>query len=120
MSPGVNPPVLDSVVFVNDQPPVITFGPENPLSSVTLSCTVTNSGSFEWQWKHSGSPVDTSRSQTWIADATRTSVLVVDRLRYSDSGTYTCEVRHSTSATPYSNNHDLNLNGGFIILVSAL
>ena len=108
--------MLDSVVFVSDQSPETTLGPENPQTSVTLSCTVANSGSFEWQWEHNGSPVDTSRSQMWIADATRTSILVVDRLSYSDSGTYTCEVQHSTSDMPYSNNHDLNLNGGFIVL----
>ena len=108
-------------MFVNYQSPETTLGPENPQSSVTLSCTVANSGTFKWQWKYNGSLVDTSRSQMWIADATRTNILVVDRLRYSDSGTYTCDVQHSTSATtPYSNNSILNLNGEFIFLTSVL
>ena len=109
---GANP-VLDPVIFLDGTLSEMTLGSDNPQPSVSLSCTVTNSGSFEWQWKKNGSPVDTSRSQIWIADATRTSILVVDRLRYTDSGTYTCDVQHSTtiSTAIYSRNISLTLEG---------
>ena len=35
------------------------------------------------------------RSQILIGDATRTSILTISQLRYSDVGNYTCQVKHS-------------------------
>ena len=35
------------------------------------------------------------RSQILIGDATRTSILTINKLRYSDAGNYTCIAKHS-------------------------
>ena len=85
---------MDTIVF-QDSPPVnVTLGPDNLQSSVNLSCTVVNAGSFEWQWQYNENVLDLpDRSQILIGDATRTSILTINKLRYTDTGNYSCIVR---------------------------
>ncbi len=81
----------------------MTIGPSNPLSSVTISCTVLNSGSFEWSWFYNQNPLTSiDRYLILTADATRTSVLKIGNSRYSDSGNYTCRASHKLDNMTYS------------------
>ena len=97
-----------------DSPSQVSLGPDNPQSSVSISCTLVNSGSFEWMWEYEGSDVPVDRSEVWIANATRTSILVINELRYIDSGNYTCSAKHTTDNTYYNISTRLNLNGKLI------
>ena len=94
-----------------DSPSQVSLGPDNPQSSVSISCTLVNSGSFEWMWEYEGSDIPVDRSEVWIADATRTSILVINELRYTDSGNYTCSAKHTTDNTYYNRSVELILKG---------
>ena len=85
------------------------IGPNNLQSSVNISCTVVNDGSFEWQWQYNESIPD--RSQILIGDATRTSILTISKLRYSDTGNYSCIVRHLQGTVNYIRLIKLELTG---------
>ena len=101
-------------MFQDSSPSQVSFGPDDPQSSVSISCTLVNSGSFEWMWEYEGSDIPVNRSEVWIADATRTSILVINELRYTDSGNYTCSAKHTTDNTYYNISTQLNLNGKLI------
>ena len=86
---------MDLIVFQGSPSLTVTLGPDNLQSSVNLSYTVVNVGSFKWEWRYNGNMLDLSgRSQILIGDATRTSILTINKLRYTDTGNYTCIVRH--------------------------
>ena len=105
-------PSLDTIDFQNDFLLTLTFGPDNLLSSVNFSCTVVNAGSFEWQWKYNGNMLGFSGlSQILIGDATRTSILIISQLRYTDPGIYTCQAKHSFSSVNAIRIIDLHLAG---------
>ena len=87
---------MDTIVFQGGTSLTVTLGPDNLQSSVNLSCTVVNVGSFEWQWQYNESMLDLpGRSHILIGDATRTSILTINKLRYTDTGSYSCVVKHS-------------------------
>ena len=86
---------MEPIVFQDGSSLTVTLGPDNLQSSVNLSCTVVNVGSFEWQWQHNRNVLDLpGHSQILIGDATRTSILTINQLRPTDAGNYTCTVRH--------------------------
>ena len=76
----------------------LQYGSSNVQSSVELSCTVINEGSFTFSWMGpNGAISNTDRTKLFLADTSRTSILTISRLNLSDSGNYTCmsSYRHS-------------------------
>ena len=106
--------VLDPITFENGLYSIVSLGPERVQSNVSLSCTVINSGSFEWVWEYEGSELPTVGGcyQIWTADATRTSILEISGLRYTDSGNYTCRVRQQENTIQYSRTIQLRVIEG--------
>ena len=51
------------------------------------------------------------RSQILIEDATRTSILTINQLRYIDTGNYTCQAKHSISSANETRKIELHLAG---------
>ena len=103
---------MDAIVFQGGSSLNVTLGPDNLQSSVNISCTVVNYGSFEWQWQYNESILDLpDRSQILIGDATRTSILTINKLRYNDTGNYSCIVRHLQKTVNYIRLIKLELTG---------
>ena len=103
---------MDPIVFQDGPSLTMTLGPDNIQSSVNISCTVVNFGSFEWQWQYNESIMNLpDRSQILIGDATRTSILTINKLRYSDTGNYSCQAKHSTSSINETRKIQLYLTG---------
>ena len=63
-----------------------TLSPETVQSSLPLTCTVTNNGTFRWSWSGPG----VNKAVTKLTDTTRTSVLIVSNISSNDAGVYTC------------------------------
>ena len=88
-------PVFEPVAFQGGQSETVKLGPNSLQSSIRLSCTVAVSGSFQWTWEHNGdSLLSSERYQILTGDATRSSILVINKLNYTDEGTYSCVVNH--------------------------
>ena len=103
---------MDTIVFQDGPLLTVTIGPDNLQSSVNLSCTMVSNGSFEWQWQYNENVLDLpDRSQILIGDATRTSILTINKLRYTDTGNYTCIVRHLHGTVNYIRLTKLELTG---------
>ena len=94
----------------------MSLGPNNPQSSVRLSCTVTVSGLFQWSWQHNGnSLLSSDRYQILTGDATRSSILVINKLSYTDEGTYSCAVNHDSQTASHVRNVELQLQSKHFI-----
>ena len=81
---------------------------------MTINCTVSSSGLFEWQWSRNGSMLlnnTISRFSLFTADGTRTSILQITELRVSDAMEYTCEVRRRRSGEKMTRTWTLSLPG---------
>ena len=74
-------------VFVDSEPRKISLDTDPVVSTVNLSCTVVNKGSFSWQWSFEGAPFT---PQT-LSDATRTSTITVSSLSAGSAGRYQCQ-----------------------------
>ena len=62
--------------------------------TITLNCTVSSSGLFEWQWRQNGNIISNNGKFSLLtADGTRTSILQITGLNVSDAAVYTCEAR---------------------------
>ena len=106
----------------------VRFGPSTVQSSLQLSCIVTNNGTFSWSW--SGPAVDKHKTQTLLADTSRTSILLISGVSADDNGIYTCTVQYSNAiqipggqniiAHTNSSNINLTLNGKIIISIIML
>ena len=105
---NVNPA---EIIFQDGQSETVSLGPNNPQSSVRLSCTVTVSGLFQWSWQHNGNSLSSDRYQILTGDATRSSILVINKLSYTDEGTYSCAVNHTSQPGINSQNFTLRLLG---------
>uniref|UniRef100_A0A1X7VDF7 Ig-like domain-containing protein n=1 Tax=Amphimedon queenslandica TaxID=400682 RepID=A0A1X7VDF7_AMPQE len=94
-------------------------------SSLSLSCTVDNNGTFHWSW--SGPAV--TNGVIRLSDTTRTSTLTISNVSYSDAGNYTCTASYlafgDTVGNPFNsikpempttNNIHLILNGSVFTL----
>ena len=78
------------------------------MSTVVLNCTVSMSGSFEWQWKQNeGMIINDTKFLIYTADGNRTSKLVISKLSIKDSASYTCEVKHNDGLTVASRTQEL-------------
>ena len=65
---------------------------------LVLTCTVSNQGSFSWLWKQNDTVINSdTKFQTFTADGTRTSKLIISQLNFMDGATYTCDVSHQSS-----------------------
>ena len=73
--------------FVDSEPREIFLGPDPVVSTVNLSCTVVNKGSFSWQWSIEGAPF----TPHTLSDATRTSTITVSSLSAGSAGRYQCQ-----------------------------
>ena len=103
---------MDTIVFQDGTSLTVTLGPDILQSSVNLSCTVVNVGSFEWKWQHNETMLDLpGRSQILIGYATRTSILTINKLRYTDTGNYSCIVKHSLGTVTNTTLIKLELRG---------
>ena len=72
--------------------------------NVTITCTVSISGVFRWQWMQNGTLISNNdKFHIFTADGSRTSKLQLTGLSVSDAASYSCGVRHrqSTSQTTY-------------------
>ena len=98
---------MENIILNNGGYSILTLGLGNIQSSISLNCTVINNGSFEWQWEHNGVPVT---DQVFIEDATRTSILNIDQLSYSNEGNYTCTA-DSTGGSSSQKRVNLSLTG---------
>ena len=105
-------PVFEPVTFQGGQSETVSLGPDSTQSSVRLSCTVTVSGSFQWTWQHNGdSLLSSERYQILTGDATRSSILVINKLNYTDEGTYSCVVNRVSQTEATSKTFTLQLLG---------
>ena len=59
-------------------------------SSLNLSCTVVNNGTFHWAW--TGPGVNNAVFQQTAT--TRTSILMLSNISAADAGNYTCSVSY--------------------------
>ena len=107
---------MEDIIFKDGNYSIVTLGPDNIQSSISLNCTVINNGSFEWQWEHNGVPVT---DQVFIEDATRTSILNIDQLSHSNEGNYTCTANNSAGSSALKA-VNLTLTGIAFICVSIL
>lgn len=74
--------------------PTTEFLTTKPL---TLTCTVSNEGSFVWRWRRGPvTIVESSKTSLLTADGTRTSILIINQLDFDDAGTYLCEATFSS------------------------
>ena len=65
---------------------------------IVFTCTVSNQGSFSWLWKQNDTVINSdTKFQTFTADGTRTSKLIISQLNFMDGATYTCDVSHQSS-----------------------
>ena len=79
---------------------------------ITLNCTVSSSGLFEWQWSQDGSMLsNNSRFSLFTADGTRTSILQITELSVSNATEYTCEVRRRRGGGKMTRSQTLSLPG---------
>ena len=110
--PGVvmfQTPAVDQIV----QPSAEVFASQTP--SLTLTCTVSHQGSYEWRWKRGNVILNgTSTHQQYeilSADGTRTSKLVLKQLNFLDADIYTCEATYSFPVSFRSRIFDLQFPG---------
>ena len=103
---------MDTIIFQDGPSLNVTLGPDNLQSLVNLSCTVVTTGSFEWQWQYNESIMNLlDRSQILIGDATRTSILTINKLRYTDAGNYTCIAKYLLGTANNTRVAELELTG---------
>ncbi|XP_003387055.2 PREDICTED: uncharacterized protein LOC100639991 [Amphimedon queenslandica] len=79
---------MEDIAFKDGSISVVTLGPDNIESSISINCTILNNGSFHWNWLFNNTIPITD--ELFIEDATRTSILYINGLSYSNEGNYTC------------------------------
>ena len=105
-------PVPGLIHFQNGISSIVSLGPENPQTTVSILCTIIESGSFEWTWEHESIQLATDdRFQVQMADASRTSILLINNPRHIDYGSYTCMAKHTAGSIYYNRTNELKLNG---------
>ena len=80
---------MDPITFLRSPSfePLVPPGPDSVVSAASLSCTVANQGSFQWEWIL---PPDINFTQLWLADGNRTSIVQISQISAANTGEYTC------------------------------
>ncbi len=101
-----------AIQFLNPDQTVVYGRNGNIPTSVELSCTVANNGSFFITWTGpNGTMLDGASTQIYTADLSRTSILRISDVGLADNGTYTCEAMYTHDSTSSTTNVTLNLDG---------
>ena len=94
----VNLPVGSETITLQEGDSTMQFGPDNVVSTLTLSCTVTNEGLFRIQWVLPDTT--TIVNSTSVADGSRTGILQVSRLSGAGEMDYQCQARYAPEGLP--------------------
>ena len=88
------PPGETQITFKHPQSDNLMIIPTVTIARyITINCTVSSSGLFEWQWRQNETVLSNNiRFSLFTADGTRTSILRIAGLNVSDAANYTCEV----------------------------
>ena len=76
---------------------MIQIPADDVMSTLNLSCTVTNEGLFQFQWTL---PDMTTIDSTWVADGSRTGILQVSGLRGNGEAEYVCQASYVPDGLP--------------------
>ena len=93
------PPPQPPIIFTQDQMTMVRT--TNLVSTVMLTCSVTNEAAFEWSWTGPNGALISSSSSVFVADLTRTSVLQISSLSLSDAGSYNCTTAFLIGNLPF-------------------
>ena len=97
---------MQSISFLTPEMYMTTIVPKTEFlttKSLILTCTVSIQGSFKWHWKNgSTNIVESATNSLFTVDGTRTSILKISQLNFSDSGLYLCEASFSGVTDTYS------------------
>jgi hypothetical protein len=89
------------------------------VDKLTINCTVSSSGLFEWQWKQNGSMIsNNAKFSLFTADGTRTSILQITGLNVSDAAEYTCVVRRRSGGENMTRTQILSFSGMITLMHS--
>ena len=81
---------------------------------LTLTCTVSLEGSFEWRWRRGIVKLSTTNKTTILsADGTRTSKLFISDLTFEDAGIYACEATFANVFAYETRRHNIQFLGKF-------
>ena len=98
-----------SITFITPEAKTTTIKSLSKSKLLTLTCTVSMQGSFEWRWKfRSANVTESPFISLWKADGTRTSILNIHNFFCDYAGTYICEVRFSGVTEVYSRMFDVS------------
>ena len=98
-SAAVSPP-QPPIIFTQDQVTVVQHNATDLVSSVRLTCSVTNDAAFEWSW--TGPNGAMISSSVFTADLTRSTALQITSLSLSDAGSYTCTAAFLTANVAFT------------------
>ena len=99
-SAAVSPP-QPPIIFTQDQVTVVHHNATDLVSTVRLTCSVTNDAAFEWSWTGPNGAMISSSSSVFVADLTRTSALHISSLSLSDAGSYNCTTAFLIGNVPF-------------------
>ncbi|XP_019854067.1 PREDICTED: uncharacterized protein LOC100637799 isoform X2 [Amphimedon queenslandica] len=83
-------PIPFSAVPIIFKSPNETLQLDTVQSSLNLSCTVVNNGTFNWTWTGPG----VNNGVIKVADTTRTSILMLSSISAANAGNYTCSASY--------------------------
>ena len=100
---------MQSISFLTPEMYMTTIA-SNTTTPLTLTCTVSIQGSFEWHWKYRSVYVtDLPSTRLWKADGSRTSILNIQPMFCDNAGTYICEARFSGVTDVYSRMFNISI-----------
>ncbi|XP_019852938.1 PREDICTED: cell surface glycoprotein MUC18-like [Amphimedon queenslandica] len=98
---------MEDIVFKDGSISVVTLGPDNIESSISINCTVLNNGSFQLDWLHNDQQLFGDRV---MIDITRRSTkLQITNISFHDEGVYTCIVYRQNDPREYQKNFKVEL-----------
>ena len=100
---------MEDIVFKDGSISVVTLGPDNIQSSISINCTVLNNGSFHWNWLHNNQQLFGDRIMIDIKR--RSTKLQITNISFSDEGVYTCIVYRQNYVRKYQKNFKVELKG---------
>jgi hypothetical protein len=107
---NTQPPGETQITFQHPQSDNSVIMPTT--DELTINCTVSSSGLFEWQWTQNGSVISINdKFSLFTADGTRTGILQITGLNASDAATYTCVVRRRSGGGSVTRTQILSFSG---------